>query len=255
MDPNTRKICAKRQDIRRELIEKEMLRVPHQSVDTVAKVAKSSSSSYKPVKDRKKPGRKKGWHKAVESSPGYKKPKGMSKGSIPMSIPDNLLPVFARLITANGTNARMDVINEFVQKHPECSARQATIKFTQLSTKERPSCVPAPPKYTGKGRTVMFYVRPRYYHMLPEEDRPFSWEEAAQADEVLWLEEQEIKKKAKAANDEKMRAMAAEMTGESDDEVSHNTMSEANTSPHMTSFASNDSDEESERPEKKQKTL
>jgi len=230
-----------------------MLRVPHQPFDPDSKISKLSSSSYKPVKERKKPGRKKGWNKAIESSPGYKKSKGVSKGSIPMALPDHLLPELASLITANGTNQRMDVINEFIKSHPETSARQTTIKFTELTTKDRPSCIAPPPKKIGKGRSIMFYVRPRYYHMLPEEERPFNYEDATQADEVLWLEERESRKKAKAISDEKMRTMVADI-GDSDDEVSHNTLSDMNSS-HVTSFTGNDSDEESERPVKKQKYL
>ena len=34
--------------------------------------------------------------------------------------------------------------------------------------KERPSCVPEPAKKTGKGRSSTFYLRPRFYHLLPE---------------------------------------------------------------------------------------
>merc|ERR1711957_482922 len=150
VDPNTTKVCARRRDIRREFIEEEMLRVPHQPFDPDSKISKLSSSSYKPVKERKKPGRKKGWNKAIESSPGYKKSKGVSKGSIPMALPDHLLPELASLITANGTNQRMDVINEFIKSHPETSARQTTIKFTELTTKDRPSCIAPPPKKIGR---------------------------------------------------------------------------------------------------------
>lgn len=251
LDPNTRKMCAKRRDVRRDLIEEEMIRVPvQQPIEAEAKISKPSSSTYKPVKERKKPGRKKGWNKAIESSPGYTKPKGASKGSIPMSLPERLLPEFCRRITANGTNQRMDVINGFTKDHPETSARQATIKFTELTTKDKPSCVPPPPKKIGKGRSITFYVRPRYYHMLPEEERPSGWEESAQADESLWQEEREAKANAKAASDQKMRAMVADKAGESDGESCHNSMMNSSV---LTSLTGNDSDEESERPAKKPK--
>merc|ERR1711971_683472 len=134
--------------------------------------------------------------------------------------------------------------------YPETSARQATIKFKELTTKDRPSCVPPPTKKSGKGRSITFYVRPRYYHMLPEDERPTGWEEAAEADELLWEEEQEAKAKAKAESDEKMRAMVADKAGESDDGT-HNSVSMQ--SSVLTSFTGNDSDEESERPVKKPK--
>jgi len=254
-DPNTRKICVKRRDVRRDLIEEEMIRVPiQQPFDHEAKQAKPSSNSYKPVKERKKPGRKKGWNKAIESSPGYKKTKGASKGSIPMSLPEELFPEFCRRISANGTNQRMDVINGFTKDHPQTSARQATIKFTELTTKDKPSCIPPPPKKVGKGRSITFYVRPRYYHMLSEDERPTGWEEEAEADELLWQEEQEVKAKVKAASDQKMRAMIADKAGESDGERTHNSMSEMNSSV-VTSFTGIESDDDSERPAKKPKNL
>lgn len=250
IDPNTRKMCAKRREVRRDLIEEEMIHVPvQQPIDANTKVAKSASSTYKPVKERKKPGRKKGWNLAVEASPGYKKPKGSSKGSVPMSLPDRLLPEFCSLISANGTNQRMGVINGFCLRHPETSARQATIKFTELTTKDKPSCVPNPPKKIGKGRSIRFYVRPRYYKIMQDDERPDGWEEAAEADELLWQEEQEAEAKAKSQSDQKIRAMMTDKSGESDDGDTHNSMSASV----LTSMTGNDSDEESDRPMKKTK--
>lgn len=254
LDPNTRNMCAKRREVRRDLIEDEMIRVPiHKLTDVEIKeaAAKASSSIYKPVKERKKPGRKKGWNKAMEASPDYKKPKGASKGSIPMSLPERLLPEFCSRITANGTNQRMDIINGFTKNHPETSARQATIKFTDLTTKDRPPCVPPPGKKIGKGRSVRFYLRPRFYHMLPEDERPDGWEEAAQTDELLWQVEEEELVKAKVESDIKLRAMMGDKAAESDGEGTHNSMSEMNST--MTSITGADSDEESERPAKKPK--
>lgn len=241
LDPQSRKLCSKRREVRRDLIEEEMIRVPSQK-QTVAdiKATKPSISNYKPVAERKKPGRKKGWNKVLENSPGYMKPKGASKGSTPMAMPEHLLPVFARRISANGTNQRMDVINRFTKDYPETSARQATIKFTDLTTKDRPACIPPPGKQSGKGRQVTFYVRPRFYHMLPEEERPNGWEEAAQADEVLYVQEHESKAKARAERDQKMRALMSDKGAESDDGT-QNSVSELN-SYSMTSLTGNGSD-------------
>lgn len=230
-----------------------MIHVPVvRPTDADTKATKPSSQTYKPAKDRKKPGRKKGWNLAMEASPGYKKPKGASKGSVPMSLPERLLPEFCRRISAGGTVLRVDVINGFCADHPATSARQATMKFAELTTKDKPSCVAEPPKKTGKGRAVRFYVRPRFYHMLPEEDRPEGWEEEAQADELLWQEEREAEAKAKAKSDQKIRAMMDNKSGESDGEGTHNSTSEMNST--LTSFTGNDSDEESDRPMKKMKT-
>ncbi len=241
LEPELRKLCSKRREVRRDLIEEEMIRVPAQKQivpDTNA--PKPSTNNCKSVGERKKPGRKKGWNKIIESSPSYIKPKGASKGSTPMAMPDHLLPVFARLISANGTSQRMDVINGFIKDHPETSARQATIKFTELTTKDKPSCITMPDKKTGKGRQVTFYVRPRYYHMLPDEERPTGWEEAAKADEVLYVAEREAKAKARAERDQKMRSLMTDKGAESDDGT-QNSNSEMN-SYSMTSFTGNGSD-------------
>lgn len=251
LDPISKKICIKKRTVRRELIEEEMIRVPiPKPVEVEIKPAKpSSSNTYKPVKERKKPGRKKGWNLAIESSPDYKKPKGASKGSIPMALPERLLPEFAHRITANGTNKRMDVIDGFIRDHPETSARQATIKFSELTTKDKPFCVPPPPKKTGKGRSITFYLRPKFYHMLQDEEKPEGWEQAAEADLLLYEEEKEASANAKAKSDQKMRAMMADKSGESDGEGTHNSMSASV----LTSLTGNDSDEESERPVKQLK--
>ena len=226
-----------------------MIRLPS-TKNTVGslKASKPSSSNYKPVKERKKPGRKKGWNLLVEASPGYEKKKGASKGSIPMSLPDHVLPILCSRISANGTCQRMDVINGLIKDHPQTSARQATFKFAELTTKDKPACVPQPGKKMGKGRSVTFYLRPRFYHMLPVEERPHGWEAAAQADEMLWQEEQA---NTKVSGENKTVAVLAERTAKSDDD---NSVSEMNSSVFTNStFNGNDSDD-SERPVKKQKS-
>ena len=174
------------------------------------------------------------------------------------------MPIFCQLISANGTDRRMDVINEFIKDHPVTSARQATQRFTEFTVKDRPSCVPPPGKKSGKGRTVMFYLRPRMYPMLPEEERPYGWEGAAETDEVLYVQEREAKAKARAERDQKMRALMSEKGAESDD----GTQNSASGSMALTSLTgdnededidedndddSGDDDESSERPTKKRK--
>lgn len=230
-----------------------MIRLPSTKT-TVAelKASKPSSSNYQPVKERKKPGRKKGWNLALEASPGYQKPKGASKGSVPMSLPESFLPMFCSQISANGTSQRMDIINEFIKDHPETSARQATIKFAELTTKDKPQCVALPGKKSGKGRSVIFYLRPRFYHMLPEAERPDGWEGAAQADEVLWQEECQENAKAKAGMDQ--NTMAEDKSGESDDDTTQNSISEMNSSVLTNSTFNGYESDESERPMKKLKT-
>lgn len=259
LDPTTKKICAKRRAVRRDLIEEEMIRVPTQkpTMEEMKKMKPSSRTVYKhkPVGERKKPGRKKGWSSAMDKSPDYKKPKGASKGSVVMSLPDRLLPEFCSLITANGTNQRNEVINSFTRNHPATSARQGMVKFTEVTTKHRPACISAPENTKGKGRALTFYLRPRFYHMLPEADRPIGWEEAAAADEVLWQQEVENNAKAKDEKEKKIKTMKGDKangTEESDgDSISQNSKSGLNSS--VTSLTGDESDNE-ERPVKKQKT-
>jgi len=242
-------MCAKRREVRRDLIEEEMIRVPiHKPTVEEIKKMKPSGNIYKPVKERKKPGRKKGWSKAMDASPDYKKPKGQSKGSVPMALPERLMPEFCGLISANGTHKRNDVINDFIARHPGTSARQAMIKFTEMTTKDRPTCVPLPGKKIGKGRAVFFYLRPRFYHMLPDAERPDGWEAESMADEVLWQEECEAKAKKKAAGDKKLKAMMEDKSAESDGDRTLNSST-------LTSLTGDgDSDDDSLRPTKKQKT-
>ena len=115
--------------------------------------------------------------------------------------------------------------------------------------KERPSCVPEPAKKTGKGRSSTFYLRPRFYHLLPEEDRPEGWEEAAQDDEVRWQQEcVAAKAKAEKKQAKKVVAKAEDLDGDESDGDS--TMNSKST---MTSLTGNDSDLDSEQPKKKMK--
>lgn len=235
-----------------------MIRVPIQNADEIKdQESKKSNNTNDPTKEKKKPGRKKGWNiSTAETSPGGKKGpgkapgRGPGKGSTPMTIPDELLPEYCRRITAEGTDARMEIINGFAQDHPQVSIRQSTIKFIDLTTKDRPSCLgdfqKEDRKGMGKGRKVKFYLRPKFYHLLDHEKRPQGWEEAAKQDELLWEEEEEAKAKAKAKNEQKLKAMMEDKGNTSDDNETSFSMN--------TSIMSIDDDEE-EPPGKKQKVL
>lgn len=246
----------KRRSVRRGMIEEEMIRVPIQNAEEIKEQDSKKGNSNDPNKERKKPGRKKGWNKAtaepsstVKKGPGKAPGRGPGKGSVPMTIPDSLLPEYCRRITAEGTDARMDVINGFAQDHNQVSIRQSTIKFVELTTKDRPPCLgdikKEDRKGMGKGRKVKFYLRPKFYHMLLESDRPEGWEEAAKQDELLWQEELEAKAKAKAKNEQKLRAMMEDKSNTSDDDMT--SVSEMNTSILSESY------EGDEPPGKKQK--
>ena len=101
---------------------------------------------------------------------------GNPLGNKRMSVPDELLPDLCKRISAGGTRKRMDTINDFVRDYPSVSIRQVTFKFSEITTKDLPGCVPEPEKVKGKGRAFRFFLRPRFYHLLPESERPAEWE-------------------------------------------------------------------------------
>ena len=112
--------------------------------------------------------------KKKTSKPSTGDSRGNPLGNKKMSIPDELLPEFCRRIGANGTNERMKVINDFVKDYPKTSVRQVTLKFAELVTKEKPDYVEALEKKAG--RAFSFFLRPKYYHLLPDNERPDEWE-------------------------------------------------------------------------------
>jgi len=229
LDPVGRKLCIKRREVRSALIEEEMIRVPVTAPIVVEhrEHVKEKERKFEPPKERKKPGRKKGWKIALENSTAVDLSTltsmcGRGKGSIPMSIPESLMPEFCRRISAAGTRARLDVINGFAKDYPETSMRQAQIKFTEVTTRDRPPCIPPPGKTTG--RSILFYLRPRYYHMLEECERPENWEELAREDELKWQEEQDAKERAAAKNGKTVKDLMEDRSTASDvDNEDHST--------------------------------
>lgn len=53
----------------------------------------------------------------------------------------------------------------------------------------------------------MFYLRGRFYHLLPENDRPENWQKYAEEDEVLFQEEEQQKEKEKKLKDQSLKMM------------------------------------------------
>jgi hypothetical protein len=139
----------------------------------------------------------------MQKSDGQLKPRVTSQGNKRMSIPDDVFPDFCRMISPAGTSERTKLVNDFVEQHPTISMRQVNMKLSEITTRNRPECVPephvsGPPK---KGRAFHFYLRPRFYRFLPPSERPPEWEKYAEQDEQLWLEEQAKKKEAKKEKD------------------------------------------------------
>ena len=180
-DPKyTNKLCLKRLEVRNKLLKDKSIprvvavkpsgsnsakKVKKTSTNVGnAKMKQSSSSTQKNSKQNKK--------KPLRPSIGENN-RGNPLGNKKMSVPDDLLPDFCRRISAKGTNERMKVINGFVKDHPKTSVRQVTLKFAELVTKEKPDCVETPEKKAG--RAFNFFLRPKYYHLLPDDERPQNW--------------------------------------------------------------------------------
>ena len=155
-------------------------------------------ASQPPQKEKKKPGPK---PKKVESKGDSEKRKS---GGFKMSVPEELLPEFAKLIGVDGTNMRNDIINDFTASHPNTSARQVTIKFAEMATKNRPETAKEAPKQGGRGRAVWYYLRPIFYYLLDESERPEGWEEAVRVDKALY--EKELAEKERANAEKKLKA-------------------------------------------------
>ncbi|GAX14112.1 SWI/SNF-related matrix-associated actin-dependent regulator of chromatin subfamily A member 5 [Fistulifera solaris] len=150
------------------------------------KKAASSSYTVKPLEPPKK--KKK---LLMQKADGQLKVRVTSQGNKRMTIPDEVFPEFVRRVGL-GTGERVSVINQFVEDYPTISARQVTLKFQEICTKDRPKCVPpelTPKKKKKMGRTFMFYLRPCFYKHLDPEVRPPGWEAYAEADEIEWQRE------------------------------------------------------------------
>jgi hypothetical protein len=101
-----------------------------------------------------------------------------------MAIPEELFPEFCRRISAAGTWEREKLAKDFSADHPSVSMRQVSLRLNEITTRDRPACVPGSTKKAGT-RAITFYLRPRFYKYLPEKERPADWERYAAADEAL----------------------------------------------------------------------
>lgn len=246
-----RKLCVDRMEMRRKLLLAEKsIAVPIVSitangsskavVTANGKASKNSSSVVKSdgsttprkpgpkPKDKqppsslklkiKKPAAAKQAKKKSENgeSNGATKPRRVtSLGNKRMDVTDEMLPELCRRIGVQGTNKRMDLINQFALDYPDASVRQVTLKFADIVTKMLPECVP-PVTEKRKGKGTVFYLRPRMYRLLPAQDRPDDWEAHNEEDEMLWVAEQESAQEAdvvKKASKRKKEAMIGEQNG------------------------------------------
>lgn len=223
IDPGiTSKLCMKRMRARVRLI-KEALADPTltDKVNAKRKLAAIEGAKEKdgatklPYMGKKKGPKPKLSSSVIDSSKdsnnfnGKKSPiaggRGNPLGNKRMSVPEELVPDLCRRIGAQGTNKRMKVINDFARDHPSTSVRQVTFKFSEVVTRILPECVPMPEKRFG--RAVSFYLRPRFYHYLPAEERPNNWEKYAKEDELAWEEECHTLAKLKKSKEGKIKEL------------------------------------------------
>lgn len=245
-DNKSRKICLRRVEARKQKMAefdikvKEWFKMHGHSVKKVE--TKINSRQYWP-RNRDAIGASTSKSKGVSILKAKVSPPGNPLGNKRMAVSEELIPDFCKRITANGTRKRMQTINEFVKDHPEASIRQVTFKFADLTTKDRPECIPVPEKPKGKGRAFTFYLRPRLYRMLPENDRPKDWERFAKEDELKWQDECRKAKELKDIKAQKMKDIRGDLSQNSDVAINAAASQEAD-----------DETEDDEPPSKKVKT-
>jgi hypothetical protein len=178
------KLCLKRLEMRNRILD--------EATKSKSKKTKKRKLEVSPMK----PPSGKEVEKVNFADRPRKKPRITSKGNKRMNIPDDLFPEFCRRIGMHGTGERMKLINQFVEDYPAISVRQVTMKFSEITTRERPPCVPEVKVKVRKktGRAFMFYLRPAFYRFLPMDERPQDWEHYALIDEEQFEKEQEEKK-------------------------------------------------------------
>jgi len=202
LNSNT-KPCVKRLETRAKLLAEVRDAAAAKSGPDSAKKSKKRKADVSPKQSAEKsaaPANKKKKLMIVKPD-GTVKPRNTSQGNKPMAIPTELFPEFCRRIGPSGTGGRMKLINGFVEDNPHISVRQVTIRFGEITTRERPECVTevkVPPKKVG--RAFMFFLRPAFYKYLPESDRPADWERYAEEDERLYEHEQEMARLQKSTS-------------------------------------------------------
>jgi len=98
----------------------------------------------------------------------------------PKAVSDEILPELCKRIGVNGTSSKQKLIKKFVDDFPNTSVRQATIKFSEIVTKTIPRWV-SPPQQKRPLHHV--YLKPAYYSLILEDDRPIGWRKAQEAKE------------------------------------------------------------------------
>jgi len=240
------KLCVKRMEVRQKLIAQETAKLladknkkggKKRKLDKVTqfpnpKTARNTQTSN-PTTSPSSAAPKKKATKMMKTANGQVKPRVTSQGNKRMSIPEEHFPDFCRRISANGTGQRMNLINKFSEENPTVSVRQVTIRFGEITTKDRPACIkPVDNKDREKkvGRAFTFYLRPRFYKYLPPDERPDNWETYAEMDEKSYRDEQASRKRKDIVMKDRSESMAS-MTSDKVDSASNMSPSVAGSVP------------------------
>lgn len=219
IDESSRKLCDNRLEVRNELFAVESKKLkeaePKVHLGQVLKQEHIKDANVSDRMDKKEPAPKK--KKTIKKANGVMTARVTSQGNKRMSIPDELFPEFCHRIGASGTSERMKLINKFAEDNPSISVRQVTMKFSDITTRTLPGCVPPPEKKSG--RAFLFFLRPRYYNSLSESERPDDWEKYAHEDDVLWKEEKRQEEEEKQLREKKVKGMMEDAAAKSGDAV------------------------------------
>ena len=221
LDRKSTKLCLKRKEVREEMIKefdkklREWVKNGAKRTKTLEKDKKDGTRQYWPRKRGNDSFGGKSNNGKDKGTSVFKRkisPPGNPLGNKKMAVPDELLPDLCRQISANGTRKRMQTITEFSKEHTSVSIRQVTFKFAEITTKDRPPCIPKQEKPKGKGRAFIFFLRPKFYSLLPESERPEDWERYAKEDELLFQEESRKEKEEKLKKDQSIKDMMDDAT-------------------------------------------
>lgn len=264
LDNKSKKLCIKRLKIREEKLKefdqkiREWVKSGSHRTRTLEK-DKDGNSQYWPRKRGSDSLSNKSSNEKDNSTSVFKKkisPPGNPLGNKKMSVPDELLPELCRRVSADGTRKRMQVIQDFSKENPVVSIRQVTFKFSDITTRDRPGCIQEVEKPKGKGRAFIFYLRPKFYPLLPENERPKDWEKYAKEDEVRYEEESRKSKEEQAKKARSMKEMMETTHSSLAEESSIATSMDLEGKLNDSHFDEDDdlTEDESEPPAKKVKT-
>ena len=108
-------------------------------------------------------------------------------------------------IGPGGTNHRKEIISAFYANHTETSERQINELYGSMVVRQKPECIP-PHEKPSNNKQMWHYLRPHFYSLIPEDQRPPNYEELAAADKLVYEAEEQKKALRVATSRAKERA-------------------------------------------------